>query len=350
MLGAATFVMPCGREHESGAVETRASQTQLEVSMAEREPTAEQLAQTAAVNDEDEHSVNYKPPAQKSIQEVQELDQDSERLRNVPDVVVTRRTLVCSTAPGPLELDLAGDLESFKKQSFVLKEGVEYRIKIAFRVNREVMSGMKYIQHTYGKGGGIDETAYVVGSYGPGRRSSPTVLTCPKALAFSRSQGVQVPWAFVVALTPDLSPHLGGRVYHGGLCAGVVLSFHFSRGQCLEPPDPPESPQRIQPAAEPYSSYLGLPAWSRVPGLAVFIASVCAVLWARRPAASAPGSVPPSPAGPPRTQTGQLWDQACTAGAIPAPPLLSLPRSGLGLEHTGACPCFSFSDREIKSP
>ncbi|KAB1254063.1 Rho GDP-dissociation inhibitor 1 [Camelus dromedarius] len=180
--------MPCGREHESGAVETRASQTQLEVSMAEREPTAEQLAQTAAENDEDEHSVNYKPPAQKSIQEVQELDQDSERLRkyreallgrvavsadrSVPDVVVTRRTLVCSTAPGPLELDLAGDLESFKKQSFVLKEGVEYRIKIAFRVNREVMSGMKYIQHTYGKGGGIDETAYVVGSYGPGRRST----------------------------------------------------------------------------------------------------------------------------------------------------------------------------------
>lgn len=27
-----------------------------------------------------------------------------------------------------------GDLESFKKQSFVLKEGVEYRIKISFRV------------------------------------------------------------------------------------------------------------------------------------------------------------------------------------------------------------------------
>lgn len=74
----------------------------------------------------------------------------------------------------------AGDLESFKKQSFVLKEGVEYRIKISFRVrqtlrevlgglgpggpppssawvlspqvNREIVSGMKYIQHTYRKG------------------------------------------------------------------------------------------------------------------------------------------------------------------------------------------------------
>ncbi|KAK2502921.1 hypothetical protein MC885_005547 [Smutsia gigantea] len=200
--------------------------------MAEQEPTAEQLAQIAAENEEDEHSVNYKPPAQKSIQEIQELDRDDESLRkykeallgrvavsadpNVPNVIVTRLTLVCSTAPGPLELDLTGewyllrslaaaaqhhltsseivpqgtgallwatqevqqrgswkvravewprtwvsgtrgcvargDLESFKKQSFVLKEGVEYRIKISFRVNREIVSGMKYIQHTYRKG------------------------------------------------------------------------------------------------------------------------------------------------------------------------------------------------------
>lgn len=31
-----------------------------------------------------------------------------------------------------------GDLESFKKQSFVLKEGVEYRIKISFRVRERL--------------------------------------------------------------------------------------------------------------------------------------------------------------------------------------------------------------------
>ncbi|XP_049632752.1 rho GDP-dissociation inhibitor 1 isoform X1 [Suncus etruscus] len=193
--------------------------------MAEQEPTAEQLAQIAAENEEDEHSVNYKPPAQKSIQEIQELDKDDESLRkykeallgrvavsadpSVPNVVVTRLTLVCASAPGPLELDLTGegapsaglgawtlcsslppirpwlagaagvarphpcpqprpgDLESFKKQSFVLKEGVEYRIKISFRVNREIVSGMKYIQHTYRKGVKIDKTDYMVGSYGP---------------------------------------------------------------------------------------------------------------------------------------------------------------------------------------
>lgn len=56
--------------------------------MAEQEPTAEQLAQIAAENEEDEHSVNYKPPAQKSIQEIQELDKDDESLRKYKEALL----------------------------------------------------------------------------------------------------------------------------------------------------------------------------------------------------------------------------------------------------------------------
>lgn len=69
------------------------SQTQLEESMAEQEPTAEQLAQIAAENEEDEHSVNYKPPAQKSIQEIQELDKDDESLRKYKEALLGRVTV-----------------------------------------------------------------------------------------------------------------------------------------------------------------------------------------------------------------------------------------------------------------
>ncbi|XP_065119190.1 rho GDP-dissociation inhibitor 1 [Paramisgurnus dabryanus] len=150
--------------------------------MAEQEPTPEQLAAIAAEN-EDTESVNYKPPAQKSLQEIQELDKDDESLRkykeallgaggvavdpNAPNVQVTRLTLMCETAPAPLTLDLQGDLESFKKQSFILKEGVEYKIKITFKVNKEIVSGLKYVQQTFRKGVKIDKTDYMVGSYGP---------------------------------------------------------------------------------------------------------------------------------------------------------------------------------------
>ncbi|KPP63776.1 rho GDP-dissociation inhibitor 1-like [Scleropages formosus] len=150
--------------------------------MAEHEPTPEQLAAIAAEN-EDKESVNYRPPAQKSLQEIQELDKDDESLckykeallgkvtvmsdPKVPNVQVTRLTLVCESAPAPLVLDLQGDLEAFKKQCFLLKEGVEYRIKISFKVNKEIVSGLKYIQQTHRKGVRVDKSEYMVGSYGP---------------------------------------------------------------------------------------------------------------------------------------------------------------------------------------
>ncbi|XP_005989103.1 rho GDP-dissociation inhibitor 1 isoform X2 [Latimeria chalumnae] len=151
--------------------------------MAEQEPTPEQLAQIAAENQTEETSVNYKPPAPKSLKEIQDLDVDDESLckykqallgncttvadDTVPKVAVTKLTLMCDEAPGPLVLDLTGDLEIFKKQPFILKEGVEYKIKINFKVNKEIVSGLKYIQHTYRNGVKIDKSDYMVGSYGP---------------------------------------------------------------------------------------------------------------------------------------------------------------------------------------
>ncbi|KAM9843680.1 rho GDP-dissociation inhibitor 1 [Aulostomus maculatus] len=153
--------------------------------MAEQEPTPEQLAAIAAANEENESAVNYKPPAQKSLQEIQELDKDDESLRkykqallgnaaqvasvdpSVPNIQVTRMTLVCETAPNPLILDLQGDLSGFKKTPFVLKEGVEYKIKVNFKVNREIVSGLKYIQQSFRTGVKVDKSDYMVGSYGP---------------------------------------------------------------------------------------------------------------------------------------------------------------------------------------
>ncbi|MED6245146.1 hypothetical protein ATANTOWER_032105 [Ataeniobius toweri] len=151
--------------------------------MAEQDLTLEQLKQIAEANEEKESDINYKPPAQKSLQEIQELDKDDESLRKykeallgkvavvadptAPNVQVTRMTLLCETAPAPLVLDLQGDLENFKKNPFTLKEGVEYRIKINFKVNKDIVSGLKYMQQTFRKGVRVDKSDYMVGSYGP---------------------------------------------------------------------------------------------------------------------------------------------------------------------------------------
>ncbi|KAM9780537.1 rho GDP-dissociation inhibitor 1-like [Neosynchiropus ocellatus] len=150
--------------------------------MAEQEPTAEQLAAIAASNEEPETS-DYKPPAQKSLQEIQEQDKDDESLRKYKqtllgdtptvsdpckaNVEVTRMTLVCESAPEPVVLDLSGDLQSHKKNPIVLKEGVEYKVKISFKVNREIVSGLKYQQNTFRKGVRVDKSEFMVGSYGP---------------------------------------------------------------------------------------------------------------------------------------------------------------------------------------
>ncbi|XP_060022807.1 rho GDP-dissociation inhibitor 2 isoform X4 [Lagenorhynchus albirostris] len=101
--------------------------------------------------------LNYKPPPQKSLKELQEMDKDDESLAKY------KKTLL---GDGPV---VAGDLEALKKETFVLKEGVEYRVKINFKVNRDIVSGLKYVQHTYRTGvkGKVDKATFMVGSYGP---------------------------------------------------------------------------------------------------------------------------------------------------------------------------------------
>ncbi|XP_067912951.1 rho GDP-dissociation inhibitor 3 [Heterodontus francisci] len=126
---------------------------------------------------------NYKAPAQKTLKEIQEMDNDDESLNkykqallgcgpqdidpSTPTVQVIRLTLVCDAAPEPISMDLTGDLVALKKKTFVLKEGVEYRLKINFKVNKEIVSGLKYVHYTCKGRLQGDKDTYMVGSYGP---------------------------------------------------------------------------------------------------------------------------------------------------------------------------------------
>ncbi|XP_060705121.1 rho GDP-dissociation inhibitor 2-like [Hemiscyllium ocellatum] len=146
--------------------------------------TEEKHNEKAVSDDEEEKSLNYKPPAQKSLAEIVQLDAEDESLAkykktllgadlplvsdpNVPNVTVTRMTLICTEAPEPITMDLTGDLQALKNTKFVLKEGVSYKVKIHFKVNKEIVSGLKYIATTYRKGIKVEKTTFMVGSYGP---------------------------------------------------------------------------------------------------------------------------------------------------------------------------------------
>lgn len=136
-------------------------------------------------HDEHEDTPGYKPPAEKKLEDIVNQDTEDESLQkyketllgagavgaiNFPDdprrVIVTKLAVLVE-GHGDLELDLTGNLPDLKKQPFVLKEGCEYRVKIYFYVQREIVTGLKYVQKTYRKGIQVDKDNNMVGSYGP---------------------------------------------------------------------------------------------------------------------------------------------------------------------------------------
>ncbi|XP_061401786.1 rho GDP-dissociation inhibitor 1 [Musca vetustissima] len=137
-------------------------------------------------HDDDVHDSNYQPPPEKTIEEIMAADQEDESLRRYKEqllgeaqaekiivdpnderkVLVKKLALVSEGRPD-MELDLTGDLTQLKKQVFVIKEGVQYRVRIDFIVQREIVHGLKYVQKTYRLGVPVDKMTHMVGSYPP---------------------------------------------------------------------------------------------------------------------------------------------------------------------------------------
>lgn len=129
---------------------------------------------------------NYQPPPQKTIEEIIAADQEDESLRKYKEAllgaaqsekivvdandsrkVIVKRLALCVPEREDMELDLTGDLSKLKKQVFVIKEGVQYKMRIDFVVQREIVHGLKYVQKTSRMGLPIDRISYMVGSYPP---------------------------------------------------------------------------------------------------------------------------------------------------------------------------------------
>ena len=75
------------------------------------------------------------------------------------------------------ELDLTQDLKEIAKKKFVIKEGIKFRIRIDFVVQREIVTGLRYVQKTSRLGVTVDKMKYMVGSYAP--KATPHSYTTP---------------------------------------------------------------------------------------------------------------------------------------------------------------------------
>ncbi len=69
-----------------------------------------------------------------------------------PKKVLVKKLVLVSEGQEDKVLDLSGDLSKLKQTIFVIKEGVQYRIRIEFFVQHEIVTGLKYVQKTFRKG------------------------------------------------------------------------------------------------------------------------------------------------------------------------------------------------------
>lgn len=134
----------------------------------------------------EEHDANYQPPPQKTIEEIMAADAEDESLRKYkeallgeaqsekiifddsdPRKVIVKKLSLLVADRDPMELDLSGDISKLKKNVFVIKEGIQYKIRIDFVVQREIVHGLKYVQKTYRMGVPVDKMTQMVGSYPP---------------------------------------------------------------------------------------------------------------------------------------------------------------------------------------
>ncbi|KAJ3808791.1 immunoglobulin E-set [Lentinula lateritia] len=138
----------------------------------------------------------YNPSPAKSPSEYAKLDENDESLArwkrslgltaassenaSGPKVTVLALELVSSTLPAgkAISLDLSEPTKiaaETKKNPVVIKEGVEYNVRIRFRVNHSIISGVRYIQVVKRAGVKVDKMEQMLGSYGPSPNSEPYV-------------------------------------------------------------------------------------------------------------------------------------------------------------------------------
>eukprot|EP01118_Nematostelium_gracile_P014651 TRINITY_DN5763_c0_g1_i1.p1 TRINITY_DN5763_c0_g1~~TRINITY_DN5763_c0_g1_i1.p1 ORF type:complete len:199 (-),score=56.50 TRINITY_DN5763_c0_g1_i1:48-644(-) len=136
--------------------------------------------------------------AAKKVEDIMNLDKDDEALRkwkekllgNVaevyspPDdprrVVITDLVIQCEGRPEiKYHFDSKEELEKLKEKPFVLKESCKYRITVTFRVQHELVTGLRHVNTIYRKGIRVDKDTTMIGSYAP--QKEPYEVTIPRS-------------------------------------------------------------------------------------------------------------------------------------------------------------------------
>ncbi|QRV76439.1 Rho GDP-dissociation inhibitor [Ceratobasidium sp. AG-Ba] len=129
-------------------------------------------------------TAGYKVGQKKTVDEYAQLDANDESLNRWKaslgigaggsggsKVVLQQLVLTSPTLPPGKEvsLDLTDQqaIAATKKTPIVIKEGVEYNVGLKFKIDNEVVSGLRYIHVVKRAGIKVDKLEQMIGSYGP---------------------------------------------------------------------------------------------------------------------------------------------------------------------------------------
>ncbi|KAL7746357.1 rho GDP dissociation inhibitor [Sorochytrium milnesiophthora] len=132
-------------------------------------------------------TAGYKAPAKKTVEELAKLDQEDESLRKWKEslgigaggaaggaaadsrkvVVLALAMEVAGRDDVVLDLSSPDNIAKVANTIVSIKEGTEYRLKIRFKIQHDVVSGLKYLHVVKRKGIKMDRVEEMLGSYGP---------------------------------------------------------------------------------------------------------------------------------------------------------------------------------------
>jgi len=136
----------------------------------------------------------YKIGEKKTLDEYTKLDENDESLNRwkaslglatgAPLAITpgdTRRciiqTLALEVEDRPdivIDLTTPNALETLKQKPFIIKEGSKYRTKATFKVQHDILTGLKYIQLVKRKGIRVGKDQEMLGSYAPNTVDKPS--------------------------------------------------------------------------------------------------------------------------------------------------------------------------------
>ncbi|GAM21894.1 hypothetical protein SAMD00019534_050690 [Acytostelium subglobosum LB1] len=146
---------------------------------------------------DDENAPQYKPSGKVSIDHLMKQDAEDESLRKYKAsllggavsgpsddprrVVVKEMVVIFEDRPGGdivYPLETKEQVAAMKNTPFVLKENCKYKIRITFKVQHDIVAGLKQVNTAYRKGIKVGTEKTMLGSFAP--EAQPHSVTVPR--------------------------------------------------------------------------------------------------------------------------------------------------------------------------